>query len=200
MHAVQPSGYGFKRPSSDQRFASDAQGRVELASAAAGREPVRNAGRLAAEAGEPADEAGEGAHQKKHLQPSAVPGEAVFHALAITMGFEVAEAELDLHASRVQIHQLPCAGRVEFRRGHDQPRLAFAGGRLLARGRARCSARHPPVRAAPPLVRLCVNHQSAFDRITPIAQHQRQFVRRRRRQCNDPVIFCSGATFSRRAR
>lgn len=63
-----------------------------------GREPVRNAGRLAAEAGESADEAGEATHQKKHLQPSAVPGEAVFHALAKTMGFDVAEAELDLHA------------------------------------------------------------------------------------------------------
>lgn len=80
MHAIQSSRYRLKLPSSDQRFAADAQGRVELARAAAGREPVRNAGRLAAEAGESADETGEATHQKKHLQPSAVPGEAVFHA------------------------------------------------------------------------------------------------------------------------
>lgn len=75
---------------------------------------------------QPAGEGGQGVDEQQDLQPLPAPSQAVLHALSVAMGFEVAKRKFDLHAARVEIHPLPCAGSLQFGGGHDRPWLAFA--------------------------------------------------------------------------
>src|SRR5690606_31446589 len=118
-------------------------------------------------------ERGECADQQQDLQASATARQAVLEALAVAVGFEVPERQLDLHPARVQADQLPGVGRRQGWRTDDQPRLALTGGCLATGRAARDLLRMPLVAVLAALPGLGVHHQAAGKRIAPVALHPR---------------------------
>ena len=74
-----------QRSASDQCFAADTQGGIQLSGAFDRPQPVGDIRCFAGHACKPADEAGQGADQQQDLQPTALAGEAVFQRLTIAV-------------------------------------------------------------------------------------------------------------------
>lgn len=70
--------------------------------AAIGHQPPIDADGFARHADQPRGEHRHGTEQQKHFNARAVAGQAAFKALAVTVGFQVAKGQLNLHAACVK--------------------------------------------------------------------------------------------------
>jgi len=162
----------------DQGFAPNTQGRVELAFGLDRQQPLGDARRLAPYACQPAGERCQCADQQQDLQASAASRQVVLEALAVTVGFEVAERQFDLHPARVEADELSRARCRQGWRTDDQPWLALTSGRLATGRAARDLFRTPFVAVLAALSGLGVHDETTGEWIATVALHHRQFARR----------------------
>lgn len=70
--------------------------------------------------------------QQEHLDAHALAREAVLEGLAVSVGFQAAKSQFDLHPSPIQRHDLPSLHLSHRGTGHEQSRLRFPAGVLTA--------------------------------------------------------------------